>query len=359
MEGARTSLKASPAPEFRCSWAWGGMVWTFGYEAMSPAGPSHLFASLLLGVLLTIIFMPEACFLPLALVLQNTLASLQLDEKASAHPRPLQLLGRVEPGSRQVLGAELEFHQQQWVGSRPDFHYLLCVLARDPVMDSEGPSEGLPSMPGSGRPGDPWGPGTQSLPTLLTSPHCLCPLQLADGVNSGQGLGIEIIGTLQLVLCVLATTDRRRRDLGGSAPLAIGLSVALGHLLAVSQGPSQMGGGREGRGWWGALPWAASGTPGRALAIGWRMAGQCWGLGAGSCPGEEQRDLLPSLRSALLSPWVSLSPTLIVLSLPPPSPSSHSLFTCDSLPLPLPVSFPHRLTTPAVGLTLLGPSAPR
>nr|BAG62897.1 unnamed protein product [Homo sapiens] len=46
-------------------------------------------------------------------------------------------------------------------------------------------------------------------------------------------ISIEIIGTLQLVLCVLATTDRRRRDLGGSAPLAIGLSVALGHLLAI------------------------------------------------------------------------------------------------------------------------------
>uniref|UniRef100_A0A9L0SFU4 Aquaporin-1 n=1 Tax=Equus caballus TaxID=9796 RepID=A0A9L0SFU4_HORSE len=57
--------------------------------------------------------------------------------------------------------------------------------------------------------------------------------ELASGVNSGQGLGIEIIGTLQLVLCVLATTDRRRRDLGGSAPLAIGFSVALGHLLAI------------------------------------------------------------------------------------------------------------------------------
>ncbi|XP_039085783.1 aquaporin-1 [Hyaena hyaena] len=57
--------------------------------------------------------------------------------------------------------------------------------------------------------------------------------ELASGVNSGQGLGIEIIGTLQLVLCVLATTDRRRRDLGGSGPLAIGLSVALGHLLAI------------------------------------------------------------------------------------------------------------------------------
>lgn len=73
-------------------------------------------------------------------------------------------------------------------------------------------------------------------PAPLTGPSCVSPLQLARGVNSGQGLGIEIIGTLQLVLCVLATTDRRRRDLGGSAPLAIGFSVALGHLLAVSRG---------------------------------------------------------------------------------------------------------------------------
>uniref|UniRef100_A0A480ZJ12 Aquaporin-1 n=1 Tax=Sus scrofa TaxID=9823 RepID=A0A480ZJ12_PIG len=76
----------------------------------------------------------------------------------------------------------------------------------------------------------PWG----TVPTaLLTEPCHPSPLQLAPGVNSGQGLGIEIIGTLQLVLCVLATTDRRRRDLGGSAPLAIGFSVALGHLLAI------------------------------------------------------------------------------------------------------------------------------
>lgn len=57
--------------------------------------------------------------------------------------------------------------------------------------------------------------------------------QLSDGINAGQGLGIEIFATLQLVLCVLATTDRRRTDVSGSAPLAIGLSVALGHLLAI------------------------------------------------------------------------------------------------------------------------------
>ncbi|NXO09368.1 AQP1 protein, partial [Oriolus oriolus] len=56
---------------------------------------------------------------------------------------------------------------------------------------------------------------------------------LSEGINAGQGLGIEIIATFQLVLCVLATTDRRRNDISGSAPLAIGLSVALGHLLAI------------------------------------------------------------------------------------------------------------------------------
>lgn len=94
-------------------------------------------------------------------------------------------------------------------------------------------------------------------------------------MNSGQGLGIEIIGTLQLVLCVLATTDRRRRDLGGSGPLAIGLSVALGHLLAVSGGPSQAGWGGKGRAssyvsWMEPLPW------GEVTAVG------LWGCG---CPG--------------------------------------------------------------------------
>lgn len=69
---------------------------------------------------------------------------------------------------------------------------------------------------------------TSSLPNNLLGLNAL-----SDGINAGQGLGIEIIATLQLVLCVLATTDRRRTDVSGSAPLAIGLSVALGHLLAI------------------------------------------------------------------------------------------------------------------------------
>lgn len=131
----------------------------------------------------------------------------------------------------------------------------------------------------------------QCPPALLTQPRCPCPLQLASGVNSGQALGIEIIATLQLVLCVLATTDRRRRDLGGSAPLAIGLSVALGHLLAVSVGPSRVGAvGRVGPGsgcrvpccgQWegpptGLLPWGTMSSLGPGP----------WGQGGGfmSCP---------------------------------------------------------------------------
>ncbi|KAJ8337360.1 hypothetical protein SKAU_G00385800 [Synaphobranchus kaupii] len=54
-----------------------------------------------------------------------------------------------------------------------------------------------------------------------------------NGVNVAQGFGIEFLATFQLVLCFIATTDKRRSDVAGSAPLAIGLSVGLGHLAAV------------------------------------------------------------------------------------------------------------------------------
>lgn len=144
-----------------------------------------------------------------------------------------------------------------WVGPGP-----LWAQPGADVMGSEGTE-----VPGPGGPG---GPRTQCPPRLLTEPCCPSFLQLAPGVNSGQGLGIEIIGTLQLVLCVLATTDRRRRDLGGSGPLAIGLSVALGHLLAVSVGPSQVGVGVRRTGPQG-YPVTGRG-PGQSALWGW---GQC------------------------------------------------------------------------------------
>ncbi|XP_070700551.1 aquaporin-1-like [Pempheris klunzingeri] len=54
-----------------------------------------------------------------------------------------------------------------------------------------------------------------------------------NGISQGQGFGVEFLLTLQLVLCVLAVTDKRR-EVGGFAPLAIGLSVGLGHLAGIS-----------------------------------------------------------------------------------------------------------------------------
>lgn len=59
--------------------------------------------------------------------------------------------------------------------------------------------------------------------------------QIAENMTPGKAFGVEFLATFQLVLCVLAATDSRRNDVKGSAPLAIGLSVALGHLVAVSK----------------------------------------------------------------------------------------------------------------------------
>jgi len=53
------------------------------------------------------------------------------------------------------------------------------------------------------------------------------------GVLAGQAFVIETIITFVLVLTVFATCDSVRTGIGGSGPLAIGLSIAMCHLWAV------------------------------------------------------------------------------------------------------------------------------
>ncbi|XP_066538121.1 aquaporin-1-like isoform X2 [Hoplias malabaricus] len=58
-------------------------------------------------------------------------------------------------------------------------------------------------------------------------------LNKLNGVSPAQAFGIEFLLTLQLVLCFLATTDKKR-SVADSASFAVGLSVALGHFAGVS-----------------------------------------------------------------------------------------------------------------------------
>nr|XP_056722978.1 aquaporin-5-like [Euleptes europaea] len=56
---------------------------------------------------------------------------------------------------------------------------------------------------------------------------------LSNNTTAGQAVVVEIILTFQLVMCIFASTDSRRRDNVGSPALSIGLSVTLGHLLGI------------------------------------------------------------------------------------------------------------------------------
>lgn len=58
--------------------------------------------------------------------------------------------------------------------------------------------------------------------------------QVNADVGVGKGLLVELLLTFQLVFTIFATCDSKRTDLGGSASLAIGLSVTIGHLFGVS-----------------------------------------------------------------------------------------------------------------------------
>lgn len=57
---------------------------------------------------------------------------------------------------------------------------------------------------------------------------------VSDSIDPGKGLGVEIFITFVLVFTVFASIDSKRRDLNGSTPLTIGLSVTMCHLFAVS-----------------------------------------------------------------------------------------------------------------------------
>lgn len=55
--------------------------------------------------------------------------------------------------------------------------------------------------------------------------------QVWSNVSTGQAVTVELVLTLQLVLCVFASTDSRQAS--GSPATMIGISVVLGHLIGV------------------------------------------------------------------------------------------------------------------------------
>uniref|UniRef100_A0A4W3GUC4 Aquaporin-4 n=1 Tax=Callorhinchus milii TaxID=7868 RepID=A0A4W3GUC4_CALMI len=59
-------------------------------------------------------------------------------------------------------------------------------------------------------------------------------------LSAGHGLLVEIFITFQLVLTIFATCDPKREDLKGSSALAIGFSVAIGHMFAIDYTSSSM-----------------------------------------------------------------------------------------------------------------------
>ena len=54
-------------------------------------------------------------------------------------------------------------------------------------------------------------------------------------MSVGQATIVEIVLTLQFVLCIFATYDERRDGRLGSVALAVGFSLTLGHLFGVSR----------------------------------------------------------------------------------------------------------------------------
>ncbi|XP_053485657.1 aquaporin-4-like isoform X1 [Ictalurus furcatus] len=54
-----------------------------------------------------------------------------------------------------------------------------------------------------------------------------------SSISVGHALVVELLITFELVFTVFATCDNKRNDLKGSASLAIGIAVVIGHLFAI------------------------------------------------------------------------------------------------------------------------------
>lgn len=102
-------------------------------------------------------------------------------------------------------------------------------------------------------------PRAESAGSSVTHPRPARSAQVRSSASTGQAVAVELILTLQLVLCVFASTDSRQTT--GSPAATIGASVAVGHLIGVR------------------------GTGDTCLCTHWPLPGEVAGaLGARKCP---------------------------------------------------------------------------
>ncbi|XP_071821937.1 aquaporin-4-like [Apostichopus japonicus] len=71
------------------------------------------------------------------------------------------------------------------------------------------------------------------LVTPLSNNRYLGPTVVDEDILPSQAIVVEILLTFQLVWTVFATVDGGRKDITGSGPLAIGISVVIGHLSGI------------------------------------------------------------------------------------------------------------------------------